>query len=107
MSTGLARFAVVKETCMGCKCVLDKNHPDAVCDNCQVKKKGIFIERQIEMNHAEKVYADLWVQCQRCQQSLHQEILCTSRDCPIFYRRIKAKKNIEELGDQLLKLQEW
>jgi len=39
--------------------------------------------------------------------SLHQDILCTSRDCPIFYRRIKAKKNIEELGDKLQKLEEW
>jgi hypothetical protein len=28
----------------------------------------------------------LWSQCQRCQGSLHQDVLCTSRDCPIFYR---------------------
>lgn len=33
----------------------------------------------------------LWTQCQRCQGSLHQDVLCTSRDCPIFYRRKKVR----------------
>ncbi len=26
------------------------------------------------------------LQCQRCQGSLHQQVLCSARDCPIFYR---------------------
>jgi len=106
-ATGLGRFAVVKESCMSCKNVLEKGCQDVVCAKCEHKKKDIFIERRLELNQAEKIYGDLWVQCQRCQLSLHQDILCTSRDCPIFYRRIKAKKNIEELYDQVFKLQEW
>jgi DNA polymerase delta subunit 1 len=104
---GLGMFTVVSATCMGCKKVLPKDHKDIVCVACLPKKKAIFIERKIELNQAEKVYGDLWVQCQRCQSSLHQDILCTSRDCPIFYRRVKAKKNIEELNDQLELLNEW
>ena len=24
------------------------------------------------------------------------EVICQNRDCPIFYRRVKAKKNLEE-----------
>ena len=104
---GLGRFAVVKESCMSCKNVLPPKCEDVICDNCQPKKKQIYIERRLELNMAEKEYGDLWVQCQRCQLSLHQDILCTSRDCPIFYRRIKAKKNITELSDQMYKLQEW
>lgn len=39
-------------------------------------------------------FSALWTQCQRCQGSLHQEVLCTSRDCPIFYRRRKAHKDL-------------
>lgn len=35
-------------------------------------------------------YSKLWTQCQRCQGSLLQDVLCTSRDCPIFYRRKKV-----------------
>ena len=37
----------------------------------------------------------LWTQCQRCQGSLHEEVLCTSRDCPIFYMRMKVQKDLQ------------
>lgn len=100
-TTGLGRFTVVSATCMGCKKVMPKGVKDIVCPTCLPKKRDIYIERKLEQNLAEKVYGDLWVQCQRCQSSLHQDILCTSRDCPLFYRRVKAKKTLEELNDQL------
>lgn len=41
-------------------------------------------------------YSRLWTQCQRCQGSLHQDVLCTSKDCPIFYMRKKAQKDAED-----------
>lgn len=41
-------------------------------------------------------FARLWTQCQRCQGSLHQDVLCTNKDCPIFYRRKKAQKDVED-----------
>jgi len=52
---------VVKESCIGCKNVLEKGCTDVICNNCQPKKKGIYIERKLELNQAEKVYGDLWV----------------------------------------------
>jgi DNA polymerase delta subunit 1 len=69
-----------------------KPNQEVVCTSCEGKIKEIYIERKLELNTYEKQYCDLWVQCQRCQGSLQQEILCQSRDCPIFYRRVKAKK---------------
>ena len=47
-----------------------------MCANCEGKMKEIYIERKQELKLYEKKYCDLWVQCQRCQGSLHQEILC-------------------------------
>jgi DNA polymerase delta subunit 1 len=41
-------------------------------------------------------FARLWTQCQRCQGSLHQDVLCSSKDCPIFYMRKKAQKDVGE-----------
>lgn len=41
-------------------------------------------------------YSRLWTQCQRCQGSLHEEVLCTSRDCPIFYTRKKIQIELTE-----------
>lgn len=94
--TGLGKFAVAQRQCLGCKSKLDNSEQDCVCKNCKPKKKHIYIERRQEQTLYEKAYADLWVQCQRCQGSLHEDILCSSRDCPIFYRRVKAKKDVED-----------
>uniref|UniRef100_A0A0A9FFK0 C4-type zinc-finger of DNA polymerase delta domain-containing protein n=1 Tax=Arundo donax TaxID=35708 RepID=A0A0A9FFK0_ARUDO len=47
------------------------------------------------------LFGRLWTQCQEWQGSLHQDVLCTSRDCPIFYRRRKAQKDMAEARLQL------
>jgi len=38
-SAGLGKFAVVKESCMSCRNVLEKGSTDVVCEKCQPKKK--------------------------------------------------------------------
>ncbi|KAL5993066.1 DNA polymerase delta catalytic subunit [Asimina triloba] len=53
------------------------------------------------LSELEKLFGRLWTQCQECQGSLHQDVLCTSRDCPIFYRRKKAQKDMAEAKQQL------
>jgi hypothetical protein len=35
------------------------------------------------------------------QGSLHQAVICGSRDCPIFYRRAKARVDMEESLEKL------
>lgn len=46
-------------------------------------------------------FARLWTQCQRCQGSLHQDVICTSADCPIFYRRTARQKEVATAVAQL------
>ena len=86
----------------------------------------------------EMLFGRLWTQCQECQGSLHQDVLCTrfaffpldstlvdyfvpvtslkpppvqsnhrSRDCPIFYRRRKAQKDMAEARLQLDRWDFW
>ena len=55
----------------------------------------------------ESDFAALWTQCQRCQGSLHQDVLCTSRDCPIFYRRKKVAKDLAEAAATLARFPDW
>jgi DNA polymerase delta subunit 1 len=55
---------------------------------------------------AERCVPQVWTQCQRCQGSLHQEVLCMSRACPIFYRRKKVQKSPQEAQDALARF-EW
>ena len=88
---GLMKFAVKKMTCLGCKAVL-KNENEPVCDHCRPKVNSIYLKNLHTFNETEKRFSKLWTQCQRCQGSLQQEVLCTSRDCPIFYMRKKVQK---------------
>ena len=102
---GLGNFVQIKQKCLSWKKVM--NSDDALCKDCAPKMKEIYIERKQEMNRLEKNYADLWVQCQRCQGSLHQEILCQSSDWPIFYRRVKIQKNIKDEQSVLNRFPQW
>ena len=38
-----------------------------------------------KMNYLENKFSRLWTECQRCQGSLHQEVLCSNKDCPILH----------------------
>lgn len=88
---GLMKFTVKKMTCLGCKSTL-RNQNDAVCSYCKPKINSIYLKHLVTHNELESRYSRLWTQCQRCQGSLHQDVLCTSRDCPIFYMRKKVQK---------------
>ncbi len=91
---GFANFVKVKQQCFGCPTAVSKG--EALCPNCKPKERQIYIERQIELNRTQKIYSDLWVQCQRCQESLHNDVICQNRDCVIFYKRVKSRKDLEE-----------
>lgn len=92
---GLMKFAVKTATCLGCKAPL-KSKNEAVCAKCKPRMGELYQKHIVTMNNLEVRFARLWTQCQRCQGSLHQDVICTSRDCPIFYMRKKAQKDVNE-----------
>jgi DNA polymerase delta subunit 1 len=96
----MGMFVTQKKTCLACK--KEVKSGTAVCKDCGSKRKRILIERQLELNSAQSRCADLWVNCQRCQGSLHEEVLCQNKDCPIYYRRAKALKDVED-AEQIIK----
>ena len=93
--SALAAFTKKRLTCIGCKVLLDND--GAVCKHCKTKESAIYQKQIVPYSALEEKFARLWTQCQRCQGSLHEEVICTSRDCPIFYMR---KKIQIELGEQ-------
>ena len=54
-----------------------------------------------EHSNLEYSFNRLWTQCQRCQGSLHEEVLCTNKDCTIFYMRKSAQKNLQLCSKRL------
>ncbi|ERF72347.1 DNA polymerase delta catalytic subunit [Endocarpon pusillum Z07020] len=95
---GLMKFAKKTLTCMGCKKPLGASDEKAgaVCENCRPRLGELYTKQLNRVSELEVRFARLWTQCQRCQGSMHSEVLCSSRDCPIFYMRMKARKEVEE-----------
>lgn len=103
---GLMRFVKKVETCKGCKNPLPKNNKGALCDNCKPKAGQLYSEALAAMSALETKFSRLWTQCQRCQGSLHQDVLCSNKDCPIFYMRKKAQKDVIQQSTELTKWNE-
>ncbi|KAL6542498.1 DNA polymerase delta catalytic subunit [Orobanche minor] len=99
-NSGIMRFARRQLTCIGCKAVIsDSDH--TLCSHCKGREAELYCKSVANVAELEELFGRLWTQCQECQGSLHQDVLCTSRDCPIFYRRKKAQKDMAEAKLQL------
>ncbi|XP_072172406.1 DNA polymerase delta catalytic subunit-like [Diadema setosum] len=98
---GLMAFTKKRSKCLGCKMGMDKEGV-AVCKFCKPNESAIYQKEIIQLAALEEKFGRLWTQCQRCQGSLHEDILCTSRDCPIFYMRKKVQKDLAD-QDNLIK----
>ncbi|KAF4585587.1 DNA polymerase delta catalytic subunit [Ophiocordyceps camponoti-floridani] len=100
---GLMRFAKKTATCMGCKKPLTgrAESAGAVCVDCGPRVGELYKRTLHRVSDLEVRFGRLWTQCQRCQGSMHCEVICSSKDCPIFYMRMKAKKDLEDAGREL------
>ncbi|OAQ98010.1 hypothetical protein LLEC1_04397 [Akanthomyces lecanii] len=100
---GLMKFAKKTQTCMGCKKPLNgkTESQGAVCSDCAPRVGELYKRTLDRMSDLEIRFGRLWTQCQRCQGSMHCEVICSSKDCPIFYMRMKAKKDLEDAGKEL------
>ncbi len=101
---GIMSFAVKKETCMGCRTLVaekDKLPGTPLCRNCSAKESELYAAKLSELNSHQQVFNLLWTECQRCQGSMHQEVICSNRDCPIFYKRRKVQIDLQAVQESL------
>lgn len=98
----LSAFTKKKETCIGCKSVLPNGYEkEAVCNHCKPKEGELYQQELSHHRMLEDRFSQLYTECQRCQGSLHEEILCSSRDCPIFYIRKKVQMELESSNTKI------
>ncbi|KAK4189634.1 putative DNA polymerase delta catalytic subunit [Podospora australis] len=100
---GLMKFAKKTQTCMGCKKPLTgkEESEGAVCADDAPRVGELYKKTLDKVSDLEIRFGRLWTQCQRCQGSMHCEVICSSKDCPIFYMRMKAKKDLEDANKEL------
>ncbi|KAK1935941.1 DNA polymerase delta subunit [Babesia divergens] len=93
--SALSMFMKKVERCLGCKSVISI---PPFCDHCsKTKQQEVMLQKLEERRQKEADYFDLWSQCQRCQGSLHNVVICDNRDCPIFYKRVRSGKVLTSL----------
>jgi len=68
---------------------------------CTSREAELYKTHLDTLSELENQFARTWTQCQVCQGSFHQEVLCSSRDCPIFYRRKKVAKDLKDAQELL------
>lgn len=99
----LSKFATKSLRCMGCKSLIKEG---SLCSHCLEDKGAIVVLEKVKsMREKEAEYDRLWTQCQRCQGSLLQTVICSNRDCEIFYRRAKARMDVEAIAESMSRLE--
>ena len=86
-------FAVRRNTCLGCGVSIADN--ELHCGRCADRAVAIYAESVASMNALQAEFATLWTNCQRCQGSFFNDVLCTSRDCAVYYKRTRVRKDLE------------
>lgn len=92
-------FVKAAEECIGCK-----KSGTILCNSCRSEFPKLFCELQKKFNDKTNLFNSCWTECQRCQGSIVNEVLCVNRVCPIFYKRTKIKNEIGILQNKLTKL---
>lgn len=101
----LAKFAKKGLTCLGCKSPIEKG---SVCPYCLPREPELYMKQLETTTKLEQAYASLWTECQRCMGEVCQDVLCSNGDCPIFYRRRKAQKDLDTASSKLTRFDiEW
>lgn len=102
MKGGLMGFVKKVDSCKNCKGPLKKGE-GPLCSNCRTKSGELYIKALYNVRDLEEKFGRLWTQCQRCAGSLHNEVLCSNKNCDIFYMRVKMKKELQENIENLSK----
>lgn len=100
----LMGFLKKVRTCQSCKNPIKKGVTGPLCDNCASKTDTIYLNKLVEVRDLQEKFNQLWTKCQRCSGSLHNEVLCSNKNCDIFYMRIKTRNTLQ---DKLESISQW
>lgn len=92
----LSKFIIIRPSCIRCKVSLSGCNSKVFCDKCLVNGQIIRDEECTKLNNAKSKRDELWDECRRCQGSDDLAVICTNRDCNIYFSRQKIKYDVEE-----------
>ncbi|PKA57109.1 DNA polymerase delta catalytic subunit [Apostasia shenzhenica] len=75
-NSGIMKFAKKQLSCLGCKAVIS-DADRTLCLHCKGREAELYCKIVSNVAEMEVLFGRLWTQCQECQGSLHQDVLCT------------------------------
>ena len=73
---GIMMFAVKTLKCLGCKTPIS-DEERTFCLNCRPREPEIFMQKVAQVADLKQSFSRLWTECQRCQGSMHHDVLCS------------------------------
>eukprot|EP00617_Octactis_speculum_P009651 CAMPEP_0185772628 /NCGR_PEP_ID=MMETSP1174-20130828/69908_1 /TAXON_ID=35687 /ORGANISM="Dictyocha speculum, Strain CCMP1381" /LENGTH=334 /DNA_ID=CAMNT_0028458985 /DNA_START=10 /DNA_END=1011 /DNA_ORIENTATION=- len=92
---GIMMFAVKTLQCLGCRTPISDKEK-TLCRKCVPLEGEIYMQKAAKVSELELSFSRLWTECQSCQGSMHDDVLCSNCDCPIFYKRKKVQKDLKD-----------
>jgi DNA polymerase zeta len=81
-------------SCLVCKEKLE--FEGSICSKCLGDKPNSLLSLRTRLNNAERRFVDIQKICQSCSAiSPLEEVKCASKDCPVFYTRIRQKARLK------------
>ena len=88
-------------TCIVCREPLDSESP--ICQNCFDHAPESLLHLRTKLLREERNSTQLMEICRSCSSfSWSDEIRCDSKDCPVFYSRVRHKANLASEKSQVL-----
>lgn len=92
----MAKFVQKSDSCISCK-----TRGGILCKSCEPNFFEIYTKKLEQLRKKEQIFNKCWRECQRCIQSVFSEVICANKDCPIFFKRAKARKTLDQLTQDI------
>ncbi|KAI5191424.1 DNA polymerase delta subunit 1 [Nematocida minor] len=102
MPKGIGSFFKKKKVCGICR---SGEYP--VCKVCTRAYPEVIMRTYKKLYELQYKYYKVMGECQDMQESRHTPIVCSNRDCPVYYVRIELVKKIEEVQERYNQLLEY
>lgn len=73
----------------------DAPESPVLCSTC-ARDTALVHEQQRTVRALESETHQCWSYCQTCQSDRFSELMCTAVSCPIFYKRVRVRHDLEE-----------
>ncbi|ORY74589.1 hypothetical protein BCR37DRAFT_384406 [Protomyces lactucae-debilis] len=76
-------------------CRQDQNRP-GICATCLAKPDSTQFDLTMAARESERVHRDFLTICASCcRQPVYAEVACVSKDCPVYYKRIRSEPAVD------------